>query len=157
MFSLDSTELAVSVALVGAVIGFWIGTKLRFIETGFPGIFAVVFAVLFYWLAKMLVLLALLAAGVLLLVLLVWSWPLIAQGITTFTERLAAMLPTTIRTRSFHKRLKAEQRQLEAELEQTRSLNIDDPEVKRRILEKLQNEARNRMLALADRSKSNRP
>ena len=154
---LDSDKLHGSVALVGAAAGFWAGTKLRNVsgETGLPGGLAVVGAVLFYLLAAYLAALALFIAAVLLLVLLIKSWPTIARIMVTFAEKLSSAFPS-FQSRSFHKRLASEQRRHENELEHTRGL-ATDPDTKQQLIEKLGADHRHHLIELADRHQSRRP
>ena len=152
----NPTKLSISLGVLGAATGFWAGTKLRHVDTGFPGIFAVAGAVLCYLLASYLVAVGLTVLAILVLVLLIKSWPTVAKVLTTLGQKFASMFPTTFRRRSMHKHLAAEQRRMDSELEQVRTLNID-PSVKKRLLEKLTNDHRDRLLKLADRSGTKRP
>jgi biopolymer transport protein ExbB/TolQ len=155
--SFDSAKLHLSVGIVGGAAGFWVGTKVRNVagEAGAPGMFAVIGAVLFYLLAAYVVGVVVFIAALLVLVLLIKMWPTIAKAVIAFSEKLASFYPS-LATRNYLKRIEAEQRRHERELEQTRSLRTD-PDTKQRVIEKLEGEHTKRVLELAERNKTGRP
>ena len=154
---LDSEQLHGSIALFGAALGFWAGTKVRNVsgETGLPGMGAIVGALLFYLLAKFIAATAIFVSAGAIVIWLILSWPTVSKVVLIFANRLALLLPTSFYMRSLQKQLAAEQDRHERELELTRGLRTD-PATKQRLIEKLEEDHRRRLIELADRHQSKR-